>query len=95
MSRGRKSNKEDRIPTVAWERHPEWTISLITVCIENEEIREGLFHDSRKEKGNVTGKHKTHWIGLLYEKVFGDLLDINNVDVRRHYCKSIINRLAK
>jgi hypothetical protein len=84
---------EVKIPPVAWDRNPEWTEAMIEVWTSDATIREGLFHDSKKKKGN-SGKSKKHWWTILYEEVFTDLLE--NPDdpaIRSHYIESIGNRL--
>jgi hypothetical protein len=82
-----------RFPGVPWDRNPEWTEAMIAICMDDETIREGLFHDSKKRK-NATGKPKKHYWNLLVEEIFAEEADLNDADTRKHYADSIGNRLA-
>lgn len=66
---------------------------MISLCMDDEAIREGLFHDSRLKK-NASGKPKRHFWGLLFDEIFTDLVDKDDAAVRKHYVESIGNRLA-
>jgi hypothetical protein len=67
--------------------------AIIAICIEDETICEGLFHDLKKRK-NIMGKPKKHYWNLLIEEIFADKVHINDADICKHYANSIGNHLA-
>ena len=90
-ARGRKEKKHETL----WSKNPESTEALVATPVDDEAIRNGLFHDPKGPQ-NPSGHPKDYWHMRLAEGVFGDLIESckDDEDLRKNYITSIGNYLG-
>lgn len=94
----RPTGRKDKKSEISWSKNPEWTETLVAILIDNERIRNGLFHDSKEHK-NTSGHSKEYWHMCLAEGIFADMIDgwndENSLDLRKDYASSVGNYLGR
>lgn len=92
----RPAGRKDRKHEISWFKNPEWTEALVAILVDDEGIRNGLFHDP-KERKNPSGFSKDYWHMKLAEGIFGDIIDSwkEDDDLRKDYAASVGNYLNR
>ena len=96
----RPAGRKDKKNEISWSKNPEWTETLVGILIDNERIRNGLFHDS-KERKNTSGHSKEYWHMQLAEGIFEDMIDgwhdtnAESEELRKDYAASTGNYLGR
>ena len=93
-SAGRKERKNE----IYWSKNPEWSEALAAILVDDQAIRNGLFHDP-KERKNPSGHSKDYWHMRLAEAIFGDIIDgwedEESEELRKDYAASVGNYLGR
>jgi len=90
----RKVRKEKK-KEVQWARHPEWTLELVAILLEDSTIQDELFHDS-KNKANPPIHGKAYYYGKLADRIFQERVeDYDKGSVQKEYAESLGNYLNR
>ena len=96
----RTTGRKERKNEISWSKNPEWSEALVAILVDDEAIRNGLFHDP-KERKNPSGLSKDYWHMRLAEGIFGDLIEgwgddlENSEELRKDYAASVGNYLGR
>ena len=92
----RTTGRKDRKHEISWSKNPEWTEALVAILVDNEAIRNGLFHDPKKCK-NPSGHSKDYWHMRLAEGIFQEVFEgwEESDELKKDYAASVGNYLGR